>query len=110
MKQSKSQSKRLSIKNRYRFGWNRSDYLAQRAVRRHNISSNLSSVSVIEAAQSSSKGRYECISFKEGILKLGFLNYDQLVETKFEQESLIDSINQQLDSPQVKRINFCIKY
>ena len=102
--------KRLSVKNRYKFGWNKSDYLAQRAIRRHHITGSLSSISVIEIADKISRGRFECISFKGGVLKLGFANYDQLVEMKFEKTKLIDQINIQLKSPLVKEIIFTIKY
>jgi len=101
---------RLSVKNRYRFGWNKSDYLAQRAILRHQVGGSLSSVAVIEVAEKLSGGRYECVSFKKGELKLGFTDYDQLVELKFTKNDLINEINEKLQKPLVKEILFAIKY
>ncbi len=69
----------------------------------------LAAARVCEAARLAAKGRFNIISFKDGLLTAGVENSNEAANLQMENDQIIKEINAKLDQELVKRLRFKIQ-
>lgn len=89
-------------------GWRHTSTLASRAIARHNMAPQVTAAAVCGAAERESHGHFVPISWKDGVLKLSFRTYDELIAVRQHEKEVIHRINTDVGEDAVTRITYSI--
>lgn len=72
------------------------------------LSKPLEAAKVCEIARKLAQGHYQIISFKDGLLTIGFQSPGQGANLQTETSKIIDGVNRELKEEKVKKLRFRI--
>lgn len=85
-------------------GWSPVNLLAERALKRHNISQTITAADVCQAANTVGQQRWRAVSYADGKLKIIAPDYETVAKIKQTEPVIIQQINNELREPLVKKM------
>jgi predicted nucleic acid-binding Zn ribbon protein len=81
------------------------DLLSQ-AMRRYGLNLEITAAHICEIASQTGQGKFQALSFREGVLTVNVINAVQATELQIQKQQLIKEINQKIGREVILKIKF----